>query len=263
MHKRTLLVLAGLALAVITVIGTSSADVSHDPASPVVIPYDQSYDFSLWGSRAGSFAYYRFEYPGNASVITIQLDMAPGDPAAQRGLGFNVYALDGYLIGSGTRALDIADQKVLQWADYNRGPWLIQVYNYLEGVPVNFHLSVQGLPGLAPTPHPVMMPAQATTFSLASDTLIGDSAGNFHYYKVESTGDGREVTLQLYYAPDDKWISNGFGLQVYAPRDAIVVARAGHETKFRLEWPGTYLVQVYNYVDDINVMYSLTRTPRE
>jgi hypothetical protein len=263
MHKRTLLVLVGLALAVIAAISTSSADVSHDPASPVAIPYDQGYDFALWGSRAGSFAYYKLEYPGNGSVITIRLDMAPGDPAAQRGLGFNVYAIDGYLIGSGTRAEDVADQKVLQWADFNRGPWLIQVYNYLDGLLANFHLQVQGLPGLAPTPHPVMMPAQAATFSASSDTLIGDHAGNFRFYKVESTGDGREVTLQLYYIPDNQWISNGFGLKVYAPRDGIVVAEAGHETTFRLEWPGTYLIQVYNYIDDTKVIYWLNRFPSE
>jgi hypothetical protein len=263
MHRRSLLLLVGLALVVMMAIGTTSADVSHDPAAPVTIPYDQSYDFTLWGSRAGSFAYYSFEYPGNGSVITIELDMAPGDPAALQGLGFNVYGFNGYLIGSGTRSLNITDRKVLQWADQNRGPWLIQVYNYLDGVPATFHLGVQGLPGPAPTPHPVMMPAEATSFSMASAALIGDRAGNFHFYRVESGGDGSEVTLQLHYAPDDQWISNGFGLNVYAPRDGILVAQAGHETRFRLEWPGTYLVQVYNYVDGINVFYVLSRTPSQ
>jgi hypothetical protein len=261
MRNKTVLAIIGLAAIVLIAIGTSSADVSHDPAMPVVVPYDQEYDFSLWGNRAGSFAYYRFEYPGNGSVITIDLDAAPGDPVALQGVGFNVYGYNGYLIGSGTRDLYIADRKTLEWADQNRGPWLVQVYNYLDGVSVAFHLKVQGLPGLTPTPEPVMVPAQATSFSAVWGTLMGNPAGNYHFYNIDSLGDGTLVTLQLSYAPDDQWISNGFGINVYAPYDGLLVAQGGHEAKFRLDWPGTYLVQVYNYVDGTNVTYWLNRTP--
>jgi hypothetical protein len=261
MRNKTVLAVIGLGLIVWMAIGTTIADVSHDPDMPVTIPYDQEYDFSLWGSRAGAFAYYQFEYPGNGSVITINLDPAPGDPAALQGVGFNVYGFNGYLIGSGTRDELKPGRKTLQWADQNRGPWLLQVYNYLDGVLVGFHLQVQGLPGPTPTPHPVMEPAQAAPFSAVWGTLMGDHAGNYHFYNIESAGDGSSVTLQLSYIPDNQWISNGFGMIVYAPYDGIVVAQGGHEAQFTLDWPGTYLVQVFNYVEGTNVTYWLNRYP--
>jgi len=240
---------------------TTSADISHDPAMPAAILYDQSFDFALVGNRAGAFAYYSLEYPGDGSIITIELDMAPGDPVAAQGLGFNVYGKNGFLIGSGTIALGKPDRKVLLWADPNPAPWLIQVYNYLDGVVANLQLEVTGLPNPAPTPQPMMMPVQATTFSVVTASLTGNSGGNFHYYKIESTGDGSEVVLQLYHTPDNQWISNGFGLKVYGPEEGMRVAQGSHEARFSRDSPGTYLVQVYNYVHAINVTYLLTLTP--
>ena len=257
MRSKALLLLGGVAVLILATIMTTSADVSHDPNTPILIDHDRSYDFSVLGSRAGAFAYFSIEYPGDASVITMELDMAPGDPAAQLGLGFNVYARNGYLIGSARRSEDKVDRKVLMWADRNPSPWLIQVYNYLEGVPVGFHLQVTGLPLPAPTPLPVMEPSQAVEFSAVTDAIIGSRAGNFRYYKVESAGDGSEVVLQLYHDPDNRWVANAFGINVYAPIDGLLVAQGRHEVSFKLEYAGTYLLQVYNYLDGALVHYSL------
>ncbi len=257
MRSKVILLLGGVAILILASIFPTSADVSHDPNAPVPIDYDQGLDFSVLGSRAGAFAYYSLEYPGNASVITIELDMAPGDPAAQLGLGFHVYGLNGYLIGSGRRSDDKVDRKVLMWADRTRGPWLIQVYNYLEGYPVSFHLQVTGLPAPAPTPLPVTEPSQAIEFTAVSDALIGDRGGSFRYYKLEATGDGSEAVLRLYNDPDDEWVSNAFGVNVYAPVDGLLVAQGRHELRFKLEYPGTYLIQVYNYLHGSLVHYSL------
>ena len=256
MRNKSLLTLVGVAILIVAAIATTSADVSHDPNSPITIDQDQYFDFSLVGNRAGEFAYYSLEYKGDASVVTIELDMAPGDPAAQRGVGFHVYCCNGYLIGTGRRSEDKVDRKVLEWADRNSTRWLIQVYNYLHGVPVGFRLTVSGLP-VAPPPREEMQPSQAALFSVAADGLIGDRAGNFKYYKVESKGDGAEVALKLDYAPKDRWISNAFGVNVYAPVDGLLVAQAGDEASFKLDMAGTYLVQVYNYLHGVDIRYSL------
>lgn len=258
MRSRILLVCAGLLTVVLAFMSASGADISHDPAAPVAIPYDGSVDFSLIGSHGGSFAYYSIVYPGDGRVITIDLDLAPGDPVAMRAAGFNVYGPNGYFIGAGSKTKTTADRKQLLWSDFNPATWLIQVYNYLDGVPVAFHLEVSGLPAPQPTRAPVMLASEAKEFSMASDNLLGDHGGNYHYYKIASTGDGSDVILHLYHAPDDRFVSQGFGINVYAPRDGMLAASGSHEAQFKLEVPGTYLVQVYNYVHGINVSYVLT-----
>jgi len=236
------------------------ADISHDPAAPIPIPSDQSLDFALVGSRAGAFAYYSIQYPGDGRVITFELDMAPGDPAALLGTGFNVYGPNAYLIGSGRPSQSRPGQKVLRWADHNPARWLIQVYNYLDGVTVNYHLQLTGLPDPRPTPtrEPVMQPSQAATFAIVSTSLLGDRGGNYHYYNLVYPGNGSEVTLHLYYTPDNYLVSQGFGLNVYGP-DGGHCAQGGHDIKFRCSLPGSYLVQVYNSLHALNVSYVLSK----
>jgi len=261
MRSKVLLITASLLILVLVLMSTTYADISHDPSAPIAIPYDQSLDFMLVGSSGGAFAYYSIEYPGDGRVITIELELAPGDPVAMMGAGFNVYGPNGYFIGSGAKSLTRMDCKQLQWADYNPARWLIQVYNYLDRAPINFHLRVTGLPESQPTSirMPVMTPADAMTFSMASGSLLGDQGGNYHYYKIESNADGSEMALYLYYTPDNHIISRGFGMNVYGPQHGVLVASGGHEARFRLELAGTYLVQIYNYIHGINISYVLTR----
>jgi hypothetical protein len=259
MRNKILLLCLVAVLAIASTLGSARAEISHDPNAPVLIQYDSTFDFSLLGNHAGEFAYFAFDYPGGGRVMTVQLDMAPGDPAAQLGLGFHIYGFNGYLIGSGRRSEEKVDRKVLRWADDNPCRWLVQVYNYLPGVPVGFHLEITGLPEPTPTPHVVMQPAEAASFTLAQDHLIGDHAGNFKYYRIDSAADGSQVVLNLYYSPDNQWVSNAFGMNVYAPTDGLLVAQGGHEVRFRRDIAGTYLVQVYNYLPGALVHFSLER----
>ncbi|MBM4430280.1 MAG: hypothetical protein FJ026_08050 [Chloroflexi bacterium] len=258
MHKKSLIVVLCILVLALAWIGDIEADVSHDPAAPIPIPYDQALDFALLGNGAGSFAFYSIEYPGDGRVITIQLDLAPGDPVAMMGAGFHVYGPYGYLIGTGAQDIDKLDRKVVLWSDYNPARWLIQVYNYLPGTTVNFHLEVRGLPGPQPTRAPVMLPAEATTFSLASGSLLGDRGGNYHYYKLDCSGSGAQVVLYLFNTPDNHLVSEGFGVNVYGP-DGTHYPIDAHYVRFKCHVPGTYLIQVYNYLHAINVSYVLVR----
>ncbi len=260
MRKRTLVAIASLVLfAVLFALSPASAEISKDANKPLHVAHDSSLDFALAGNHAGSFGYIGIDYPGGGAVVTIQADMAPGDPGAMSGTGFNVYGFNGYLIGSGVPADGTPGRKALRWADTNAQPWLIQVYNYLDNVTVRFHVEITGLPGPTPVPPPPARPDEAAPLAIAASSLVGDHSGRFHYYKIDSTGNRSEVTLRLSYAPDDEWISNGFGMNVYAPSGGMLVAKGGHEAKFKLEMPGTYLIQVYNYLPSRNVTYLLTR----
>jgi len=260
MRSKVLFTFAILIAIVLALVSAIHADVSHDPHNPIPIPCDQSIDFTLTGNRAGAFAYYSIDYPGDGRIITIELDMAPGDPVVMQAAGFNVYGPNAYYIGNGYPAFGKPDRKMLRWADHNPAPWLIQVYNYLHDVPVNFHLRLEGLPDPEPTPTraPVMQPSEAKTFSLVSASLLGDQGGNYHYYKFESPGNNSTVTLHLYYTPDNHLVAQGFGLNVYGPNGEHC-AQGRHDVSFTCPTAGTYLVQVYNYLHAINISYILTR----
>jgi hypothetical protein len=252
--------LLSAALAVLVLAYPIHAGVSHDPYQPIMVSADQSLTFVLVGNRAGAFAYYAIEYPGDGRIITIELDMAPGDPAAARGLGFNVYGPNGYFISPSYSSTDKVDRKETRWADHHPAQWLIQVYNYLDGVPATLDLRIEGLPLAepAPTREPVMSPSEANTFSISCGDLLGDRGGNYRYYRLESLGDDEEVTLSLYYDPDNHLVAKGFGLNVYSP-DGKHCAQGSHTVAFRCPVPGTYLVQVYNYLHAISIHYVLTR----
>jgi len=256
--KVVLLLLAGLA--VLALVNPIQAGVSHDPYEPLIVSSDQSLTFVVVGNTAGAFAYYAIEYPGDGRIITIKLDMAPGDPAAARGLGFNVYGPNGYFITPGYASTEKIDRKEARWADHHPAQWLIQVYNYLDDVPVTFDLRIEGLPLAEPTPtrEPVMLPSEAKTFSIACGDLFGNSGGNYFYYHFESLGNDEEVTLRLYCAPDNHLVAQGFGLNVYGP-EGRHCAQGSRAVTFRCTVPGTYLVQVYNYLHAINIHYVLTR----
>jgi len=258
MRAKALLILCA-ALAVLALVDPIHAGISTDPQQPIVLPSDQSLTFMLVGNAAGAFAYYAIDYPGDGRIITISLDMAPGDPAAARGLGFNVYGPNGYFISPGYPSTVKIDRKEASWADHHPAQWLIQVYNYLNGVPVTFDLGIKGLPTAEPTPtrEPVMQPSEAKSFSIASGSLLGDRGGNYCYYHFETLGYDEEVTLELYYEPDNHLVAQGFGLNVYGP-NGTHCAQGGHTVTFRCPVPGTYLVQVYNYLHAINIHYVLT-----
>lgn len=261
MRRKATLIAVVILLVAVALLSQTHADISHDPRAPIAISSDQRLEFSLIGSRGGGFAFYSIEYPGDGTVVTIELDLAPGDSVAMNAAGFNVYGPNGYFIGSGSGVKDQPGRKRLTWSDFNPARWLIQVYNYLEPVPMLFHLQVNGLP----EPEPVVQraelfsPAAASEFAMGFGELLGDKGGSFHYYKIESEGDNSEVQLYLYHTPHNHLVAQGFGMNVYAPENALRVATAIYGTKFRLELPGTYLVQVFNYLHGVNVQYVLTQ----
>jgi hypothetical protein len=100
-------------------------------------------------------------------------------------------------------------------------------------------------------------PSEARRLSLASDSLLGNRGGSFHYYKVDLTASSSPSALHLYYTPDNYLVSQGFGLNVYGP-DGITYAHGGHDLAFLPKASGTYLIQVYNYLHGINISYVLS-----
>jgi hypothetical protein len=137
------------------VVGASFAQSSDGAGYPTLVN-DVPMSGGLTGNRAGAFAYYMLDYPGDLRVVTIELQFAPADPVTRLGFGFNVYGPNGFVIGQGAEDENGDGEPVrLQYSDANKATWLVQVYNYIPGHRVSYALVVRGLPELQLPPGPL------------------------------------------------------------------------------------------------------------
>src|SRR5438046_691829 len=95
MHARTIVgAVLGAAIAALLTLGAASADIPNDtPQTAVVLAGTVSGDVDPVPPTLGlgKQAFLRFEYPGDGSVVTIDVDISPGDPGAAGNEGFRVY----------------------------------------------------------------------------------------------------------------------------------------------------------------------------
>jgi hypothetical protein len=248
---------------------------------------------ALTGDSSGAFAFYTIDYPGDLRVVTIELDFVPADPVTCLGVGFTVYAPDGFLIGEGTRK----DERYpgvlsLDYSDDDSATWLVQIYNYIPNRVVDYTLVAKGLPSApmlpgvtqspptpapesptptppAPTPTPEVEsevePVPGTELP-ASGTLRGSRGGAFAVYDLPYAGDGSGMTVTMSFVPDNPGISTAVGFVIYGPSgEAAIGKRTGRpaerQTTFSSDQPGSYIVQVYNYAEDLIVHYAVTAEP--
>jgi len=99
----------------------------------------------------------------------------------------------------------------------------------------------------------------------ATNRLVGSTGGAVQFYRIEYAGNGQPVPIQLTASPPRGVTGAGFGFKVYGPNGLLgeaVVAQGGDTwTQYALTLAsataGTYLVQVYNYTNNIAVDYTL------
>jgi len=100
-----------------------------------------------------------------------------------------------------------------------------------------------------------------------SGMLTGNGAGSFAYYTIDYPGDLRVVTIELEFAPADPVTRLGVGLNVYGP-GGYVIGQTGAEEldsedkvttiRYSDANEATWLVQVYNYIPNHTISYSVT-----
>ncbi|HZQ99312.1 MAG TPA: hypothetical protein VFC93_10910 [Chloroflexota bacterium] len=223
----------------------------------------------LAGSTGGSFAYYKLEYPGDRSTVTINVNVTPDDPALIKNAGFRVfgpaagrtYATSGY-----QRGIDPNLSANLITSD--SGTFVVQLYNYNQQAGLHFTLTTANLPPqpaaapaapappvpappvpappvpAAPTPAaPAAAPAPPATptptapASSEPSSLGGQNSFTGHLspgggsalYEFTYPGDLSVYTIGLNIAPNDPQVAKNASFKVYGPIKGKVYAQGGYQ----------------------------------
>lgn len=123
-----------------------------------------------------------------------------------------------------------------------------------------------------PTPTPTLVPntSAETAWPLTKDKaqageLVGSKGGAYRFYSVmldKDTPDNGHI--EIHYTPDDPGIGHSLGLKIYNAHGDVVgeaVNTSGQVGTRSVALPtkaGAYLIQVYNYLPDVKLEFSLT-----
>jgi hypothetical protein len=222
---------------------------------------------------AGRMLFYRFDYPGDGSTVTLELEMRPGDIVTVDRAGARVYGPTGGKVYAESAGTGGHPSERATFSSTEAGSYTVQVFNY-NVTAVEFDLRLLGLTTVAtptplppgatpspptPTPTPVSVgendaPERAVDLAgPVAGELPGDRSGRFRYFRVAHPGGSGGTRVDLDVAPADSVTLASTGFAVYGDAGREVTSsgptgRAGPTHSATIYAPaGTYLVQVRNY----------------
>lgn len=105
------------------------------------------YAFAARLGPGGQSTRYTFDYPGDESVYTVGLDLAPDAGEVLDRAGFKVFGPTGSLQATGGPQRTLSPNVAANVVSRNRGRHVVEVYNYHPTLPVDFRLGLaRGLP---------------------------------------------------------------------------------------------------------------------
>ena len=275
MRVRSLRILAAAAVFVAALVPTSAlaADpMANAPSQAIALEREMS------GSLApNGFAYYKFFYPGDGTVATINMNLVPDDVHILANVGFNVYDPKGnWVVTSGDQPGMTPDfsANVIDADPQFKGDWVIQVFNYDPNRSFDFAISLNGVPMQpARAPAPAAAPAAAAPASAAQPAAAADPNtntgrlnpnGNFAEFTFTYPGNSSVYTLNMHVTPDDPFVLKNVGFEVYNPLGELVVRGGAQPGLFNnvsanviSTMQGTYFVKLYNYDPTSAIDYSI------
>lgn len=232
----------------------------------------------LVGDTGGAVRFYRIDYAGNARPVKIDVTAAPGRDSLGEAFGFKVYGPTG-LIGEAP-----VEYNEPTWTRFSMtltsavaGTYLVQIYNYTNGMAVDFNVQATGLDeatvaaGTAAPVTPVGSTAQEPiAFYLPSinvgGSLLGQAGGVMQYFTVEYPGQGTSMTVNLQYSPPSPYENGAVGFNLY--RGDTLLGKGAEVRRdassavvsFTVDdgVGGPLLLQVYNYEPGFQTNYVLT-----
>jgi hypothetical protein len=277
---RRALVLVGLIIALLPFSAFSAND-TPDTAQSLDASTSSS-SSTLFGSSGGAYQYYRFPYQGASAPALVTLTFQPGvNSTGSQGFGFNLYGpnglnLPGHVTGS------VGAQSTAQYTFANPAAMtvLVQIYNYVGGVSVDYTLSVSGLSGgsasavVAQNNTTPDQSAQVGSINASlGGTIVGTSAGAFQYFIFHYPGGNTPLAVTLNAAPAYTGQGQAYGFNLYrvgagpgsAPVASGIVTSADTNSEtisatVTNRSATTYQLQVFNYWPNTSVTYGITVT---
>jgi hypothetical protein len=326
MLKRATIVLA-LALAPTLIPAAALAVNDTSQSAQQMDGRNSSASDTLVGNSGGAYRYYALEYQGGGVPVPITMHAQPGFGTGGVATGFKLYGPTGYIGDAIVNDHNNSESTyAFTLAHTQPGTYYVQVYNYIAGLPLNFQLSVSGLPqpqapapapppAAAPPPEPApsdeaapaegeaqpASPAPApapapaapppapapvrpdntkpegaivltTTTSTTGGVLTGKRDGNFNYFWLDYPGGNANLTITVGYSPTTTNSDKAVGFKLYRqdPQDPAKAVVAGESAEtgrnstsatagftLNADPAERYLLQVYNYTDNVTINYTL------
>ena len=248
---------------------------------------------ALVGNGGGAFWKLVIAYPGDSQKLDIRMDFNPADPVMSRGVGMALYDQKGFKVGTATKAgEEDQDTMLVSYGTRDAATLILEVSNYIQGIPINFTVWVQGVPGsavqaliagqtpVAPvpatTPKPAAAPApakpQAPVPSASpqpaaapkpmAGSLAGSASGTFAKFWVKYNTAVKSV-LTMTYSPADPIINRGIAIRIYGPSGEVAKSTDTAENNVaRVSFDSVagamYLIQVENYIQGVTIWYSIS-----
>jgi hypothetical protein len=161
MKLRVVIVLATLLTYLVT--PTSALAVNDSMATATVATAaNGSFSDTVTGDSGGAFRWFRIDYAGGAVPIPVTMRAQPGRGTGGVATGFKIYGptgLVGEAVPNDTSTSDSTYAFTL--ANTLPGAYYVQVYNFIQGMPLNFQLTISGLAAAAPAQPAPVPPAAA------------------------------------------------------------------------------------------------------
>lgn len=235
-------------------------------------PLNQTRTGTIAGNSGGAFDKYILKHPGGGQPVTLRMTFSPWHPNNERGIGFKLYGEKGKLAGESTKVEGHPTELALTVTADFPTEYLVQVQNYYPGFLMHYTLVPERL---AKAQAEVGPPAKAGTAQqpshlvhLAQGSLAGLRHGSFNFYEYRHPGD-KPIWVKMVYQPDHWIIAPGVGFNVYHGADRVAEGEPlgldQHIRWAKLEpsKPTTYLIQVYNYIPEIQLTYQLAVTEQK
>lgn len=235
----------------------------------------------IQGSRGGSFNFFWLDYPGGSSDMSITIGYSPITATSDQAVGFKLYRQDptnptrailaGQSSETGRNSSSATAGFTLNAAPAER--YLLQVYNYLDGVTVNYTLIASGLAGPVVDAGDVSSPDKALVLQpnaqlAARGAFKGDRSGRFHYFLFPYPGGNRVVKVTVTSAANADVGDGQFGVNLYDGSNQVGTASAGLDSRglrsativINQADPRQFGIQLYNYTPGVEVQYTITIT---